>query len=301
MVKTCALTVEYGQIPEVLLLGNGINRAFEFASWDELIQQIGTKQFCADEEACIKRAPYPLQPVILTGDHVGTKMKEISADLSALKTISQEEELLRKFASLHVDAILTTNYTFELEKSINPDFKCLPRRTCNARMVAYSEGGSYNTQQLHTYFRVDEKAPPIWHIHGEASRHNTMILGHYYYGKLLAKMQQYVSSLIARRNAIDKMKRDMEMRSWLDYFLLGEVHIVGLGMALSEMDLWWLINCKKRHFADRKVILYKPDIKPEERLLAEAYGVVVRQDGYLGDNDYKAYYEWLCGELGKIL
>ena len=91
----------------------------------------------------------------------------------------------------------------------------------------------------------------------------------------------------------------MELRSWLDYFMLGDVHIVGLGMALSEMDLWWLVNCKKRHFPGRKVILYKPDIKPEEKLLAEAYGVTVNADGFTGD--YKAYYSWLCTELEKTL
>ena len=89
------------------------------------------------------------------------------------------------------------------------------------------------------------------------------------------------------------------MRSWLDYFLLGDVHIVGLGMSLSELDLWWLVNCKKRHFPDRTVTLYKPDIRPEEKLLAEAYGVRVNTAGFTGD--YKAYYQWLYEELKEKL
>jgi hypothetical protein len=126
-----------------------------------------------------------------------------------------------------------------------------------------------------------------------------MVLGHYYYGKLLAKMQQYISSLLSRYNARVAKGQSMNLRSWLDYFMLGDVHIVGLGMALSELDLWWLINCKKRHFPDRQVILYKPDIKPEEKLLAEAYSVTVNTDGFTGD--YKAYYNWLCTELERIL
>ena len=122
-----------------------------------------------------------------------------------------------------------------------------------------------------------------------------MILGHYYYGKLLAKLQQYVPSLIRRYHAGKSSQEGIELRSWLDYFMLGDVYIVGLGMALSELDLWWLVNCKKRHFPDRKVYFYKPDIKPEEKLLAEAYGMIVVTEGYCGD--YKAYYAWLCEKL----
>lgn len=79
-------------------------------------------------------------------------------------------------------------------------------------MIAYDREGKYNTEQLHTYFQI-ENAPSVWHIHGEAARHGTMILGHYYYGKLLSKMQQYVSSLIARHGASTSRGQDMEARS----------------------------------------------------------------------------------------
>ena len=34
------LRLAYGQVPKVLLIGNGINRAHGFASWDELIESI---------------------------------------------------------------------------------------------------------------------------------------------------------------------------------------------------------------------------------------------------------------------
>ena len=236
------LQLSCGQIPKILVLGNGINRAHGFASWDELIESIRTKDLSDDERESIKSIPYPLQPVILTGDHLGTQMKSISRSLSLLKAAADENGMLRTFAALPVNAILTTNYTNELEKALNQDFNCLPGRRCSFRKSAYAESGKYITEQLHTYFDVDEY-PPIWHIHGEAARHNTMVLGHYYYGKLLAKMQQYMSSLLSRYNISVSKGQSMEMRSWLDYFMLGDVHIVGLGMDLSERDLWWLVNC----------------------------------------------------------
>ena len=293
------LQVANGQTPKVLLMGNGINRAFGFASWDDLIESVRIKDLSEAEKECMQFVPYPLQPVILTEDHLGTRMKEIAGELSELKASEDEDVLLRKFASLPVDAILTANYTYEIEKALDLDFMCVPKRKCKARKVAYDEGGKYNTEQLHTYFSLSEQKSSIWHIHGEAARPNTMVLGHYYYGKLLAKMQQYVSLFLARYNAIAAKQQEFRVRSWIDYFMIGEVHIVGLGMALSELDLWWLINCKKRHFPDTKVVLYKPVIRTEEKLLAEAYGVTVETEGF--SKDYKAYYEWLYKLLEEKL
>ena len=48
--------------PNVLLLGNGINRAYDFASWDELINSIKTKDLTEAEMGALKKVPYPLQP-----------------------------------------------------------------------------------------------------------------------------------------------------------------------------------------------------------------------------------------------
>ena len=47
------LRIEYGQVPKVLLFGNGINRAFDYASWDDLIKSISTKELSKNEELCM--------------------------------------------------------------------------------------------------------------------------------------------------------------------------------------------------------------------------------------------------------
>ena len=88
------LQLAYGQVPKVLLLGNGINRAYGFASWDELIESIRTKDLSNSEKENVKNVPYPLQPVILTGDHLGTQMKTVSEQLSLLKAAAEENEML---------------------------------------------------------------------------------------------------------------------------------------------------------------------------------------------------------------
>jgi hypothetical protein len=277
-------------------LGNGINRAYDYASWEELIKSISTKTLTPDEKEAIKAVPYPLQSVILTADQIDTQMKKISESLSAEKASPAEEELLRQFAMLPMDAILTTNYSYELEKALIPDFHSEFGKVCRCRNVAYEKSGKYDRRQLHTYFSADGDLPTIWHVHGEAARPDTMILGHYFYGKLLAKMQKSVSNIIRRYKGCQSRKKDFNIRSWLEYFLIGDVHIVGCGMALSEMDLWWIVNCKKRNFPDSRVVLYKPDIHPEEHLLADAYGVEVETGG-LENDDFRKYYEWICEQL----
>ena len=51
------LQLAYGQVPKVLLLGNGINRSYGFASWDELIESIRTKDLSDSEKEGIKNVP----------------------------------------------------------------------------------------------------------------------------------------------------------------------------------------------------------------------------------------------------
>ena len=81
--------------------------------------------------------------------------------------------------------------------------------------------------------------------------------------------------------------------------MLSDIYIVGLGFDLSELDLWWLINCKKRHAPHTKIVLYKPDISLEQRLLAQSYNVEVVSDGLVGE-DYKGYYKKIYEELKEL-
>ena len=93
------LQLAYGQVPKVLLLGNGINRAYGFASWDELIESIRTKDLSDSEKENVKNIPYPLQPVILTGDHLGThgsfgiSHTPLRVDCASMVTIAVPQQL----------------------------------------------------------------------------------------------------------------------------------------------------------------------------------------------------------------
>lgn len=70
------MKITHGKIPKILLLGNGINQAYDYASCEELFQSIRTKTLTPDEEKSMKAVLYPLQPVILTADQIDTQMKK---------------------------------------------------------------------------------------------------------------------------------------------------------------------------------------------------------------------------------
>ena len=95
-----ALYIKYGERPKVLMMGNGINKAYGFASWDGLIESVRTKDFSALELKGLKRVPYPLQPVILTGDRIDTRMKVLSKELSEIQAPEEEEPWIEELCSI---------------------------------------------------------------------------------------------------------------------------------------------------------------------------------------------------------
>ena len=62
----------------------------------------------------------------------------------------------------------------------------------------------------------------------------------------------------------------------------------------SEMDLWWLINCKKRNFKNGgNIYLYEPDMEDNKhialRSLAETFDIKYSKV-HIKKGEYKKYY-----------
>lgn len=60
--------IDSRRIPNILLLGNGINRVFGNSSWDNLLDNISTGEFDSDERfaVALHELPYALQTVVIT-------------------------------------------------------------------------------------------------------------------------------------------------------------------------------------------------------------------------------------------
>ena len=286
-----------GKRPKVLLLGNGLNQAYSEISWDDMLDDIKDKDKYK-EDAKNYIMPMPLKAAMLTGNKLAGKMHEIVKERSksgqnggdvsednGKKRITWEyfatagEELRTQIRNLvsGFDYVLTTNYSYEIEMALLDTGSLKIDRI--TKMMNFHEVDNAQTQFLINTFNL-VKGVPVWHIHGEARKPDSMIIGHEYYGKQLKRCVERIDGVRienkdGKKNRKDKYTtqraKDDEYRknitnrkaqkigSWIDAFVLGDVYILGFSMDMSESDLWWLISYKaaKKDICG-KTVFYDP-------------------------------------------
>ena len=247
------------KFPKVLLIGNGINRAFGGDSWTGILKRISKRNDIPIDDL---KSPMPLQAVLVTNN-------DIKAALDSHKNLfygsinnTGQESAYKSILSLGFDHILTTNYSYELEiasldKDTISDYELL-------KMVSHTTAVERAEPKylLHTYNQCKYKNiyNKIWHIHGEARKPDGMVLGHYYYSNLLCRMKNYLDKKGTTYKKKQDAGKDISFDSWLDALVLGNVYIIGFGYDLSEFELWWLLNRKYREKADKgKVYFFVPE------------------------------------------
>lgn len=291
--------------PKVLLIGNGINRAFGGAGWSALLKALHTNPKIPFEK--IKDLPFPLQAVLATEDQVDTAMLKKKEAFYGADHIEELKQPLQALLGAGFDHILTTNYSYELERVAGI---CKRRDGEDCKKYQDHTRETDRAEQkylLHTFYRVPYNGVEnkVWHIHGEARKKDSIVLGHYYYGNLLGKYQE-----ILRRRGNRQLKRQDAgeppiIESWLEAFIMGDVYVLGFGFDYSEMDLWWLLNRKKKENADHGTVWYfAPGEDPVKLSLLDAYGVQTEDLGFhVEPEDYKPFYtaaiEKICAEMAE--
>ncbi|WP_026509395.1 hypothetical protein [Butyrivibrio sp. LC3010] len=218
-------------------------------------------------------------------------------------TLEEEQKtLLIRYLSIPFDAVLTVNYSYEVECALDTTFNL--KKESPSKYRKSTQKGSKPQEQLglFKYFTVNNQN--IWHIHGEAARPSSMVMGHYYYGKLLSEIQKRIPYVIKAYKSSMKQGTPFIPKSWIDYFLLGNVYIVGFGMDPSEMDIWWLVNCKKRHFKGcGNIYFYEPNLdEPKNyavRALVDTLGISTFTQKVNNGQKFREYYELLPSEIQK--
>lgn len=238
-----------------LLLGNGINRVALQKEWLLILRELA-HEFGADDLA-----------QHLEGKPLSMFIEELSAR-STGRFRDAENSVKRAFAQLlnQIDpieahrricdpfrVIMTTNYDFTLEEALvgplhSPAFLAPESR--------YS-----------LFRRYQAGSKEVWHLHGDAARPASMVLGFDQYAGSLQKIRNYVmtgievSSLPYRlsspvKSGILDFHVTRPVYSWVDHFLRDHVHIVGLGMDFTEIDLWWLLVHKRRRDHRSGLVFY---------------------------------------------
>lgn len=283
--KNRELTISLKKPPKVLLIGNGLCMALEQKGFGDILWDICNKNRNDLEKEEFKRLslPFPQKVIVATSDQVNTNMNYLAKGLREIKLSPENREyVLGLIRNADVDAILTTNYSYEIENTLYESYN--KSSYIEHRRHTKKEIDESLPDQLHQFIDLSDVgiAAPLWHIHGEAYRPNSMVMGQYYYGRLLGYIRDELQNFFIRKGMAEKAgKTTMAVHSWVDYFLLGDVHILGFGLDPSEMDLWWLINFKKMRFNSTSVWYHNLKMDREEEgkyHLMKACGIQFDED-----------------------
>ena len=285
------------RFPQVLLLGNGINRLSGSSDWKQLIGKINTNARLNPEDKEQFDIPYPLLAVLAADGDVDNAVKSHLELFGGLYDgeLDKIRPYLSRLLSLGFDDILTTNYSYELERVAYPK---ITRGGKGCRGIMKHTAPVKRAEPkylLHTYSEVKygEAVNRVWHIHGEVRKPNSIVLGHYNYGSLLRRMQDVLGSRENVQYRLEMANRPPVMDSWLDAFIMGDVYILGFGFDFSEFDLWWLLERKKREKASHGIVrFYSPTHGNDFKLMMmETYGAEIISFGFTRPKpDYEGFY-----------
>jgi len=276
-----------------LLLGNGLNQLVGTMDWPGLMRSLagGTPDG--------KISSWPLEFERIYGERnknqgkEAVKKKDLKKQFRACleKSLSTIKDwpLLPEFTSLPVKHILTTNYDYNLEKAINPQFRRekSPKKTME-KLYSLSRKIMPDGQPLEKAVKV------IWHIHGEIGAPESICLGFEHYCAQMGAMRHFLTKppedLPERPNLnqfLEKPPEAWEQNpvSWLTLFFTHNLYIIGLSLSFMEMDLWWLLTYRhqyqlEHHNAPKNKIVYfcRAGYEPEAEILKlmSAVGLEVR-------------------------
>ncbi|MEO6288943.1 MAG: SIR2 family protein [Ginsengibacter sp.] len=243
----------------ILLIGNGINRVNpESLSWEGVLKSL-------IEKSGVKNVRIGSKPLTFLFEEISHKMEggatrenicRLKKHVRALiETKIKHGRIHEKFTSLPVENILTTNYDYCLEKSLNNDFvRQKINREKNADFKKYS---------LVTHNEVQGKS--IWHIHGELCNDVLTETGNEYseqsimlgFDQYLAYVDKILKVFIEHANGKEtgmKNEKPGLDKTWLSFFFTHDIHIIGLEFGLFESHLWAILNFRAKLLDRNKCI-----------------------------------------------
>ena len=242
MTKNNDLLLDMTRKPRVLLLGNGLLRLAGGGDWSALLNRLSG----SEKSVNLKGIPYAMKPEALCGPDVESVQRQAAQVIDN----SPVHDLLAELLRMDFDAILTTNYTYEIETAMTGKSWTEYQRRKTFRALDGNPGVRHNTCICNLVTRADGRVVPVFHIHGEKWRKHSLVLSYYSYAKAVSKLCDFNRQ---RANIYQESQlegKPLQVQSWLDYFLMGDVYSVGLSMDTSEFDLWWAIERKAREKAE---------------------------------------------------
>ena len=282
------LKLNTSSIPLVLLLGNGVLRLAGGGNWDGLLHAIETPP---PKKRDLSHVPFAMQPEAICGVNVEEVQRKTA--LAIKDNENDPQNILWRLLHLPFDAILTTNYTYEIESILSGGEWTEKKRRDAFIALDGNSRVRHNTYICSKVLTCDGRVIPVFHIHGERMRKHSLVLSYYSYANAVSRL---ITLNKKRGNEYQEKQESGEkinVLSWLDYFLLGEVYAVGFGFDTSEFDIWWAVERKAREKARHgrlHAIMTENDIKTKpQSILFEAMDVDLQE--FKPGNDYLKTYE----------
>lgn len=295
---------------KTLLFGNGFNRAVEDEqnqpSWTELLKAIGCQiNLLKCEQKCGQHIQNVSNTLLYENAFLSNSTISDEADIkNKVVKIMREirsNELYEKAIKSNFDEYITTNYD-------NAFIECI--EFCNGEEVDSDNSEKIYSIRRHLEFNVENRTIKLWHIHGNLSNYKSIQLGLDHYAGSIGKIDAYLKGnyeyVIEGKNkkileVVDKhhLKKNkrLDRISWIDLFFDSNIHIIGLALDYSEIDLWWILNKRARLMKSGKVVTNNKvtyysnsEIDPGKKQLLESFNVkVVEVVRYKENNsiDYK--------------
>ena len=225
-----------------ILFGNGVNLLDGGISWNKLLMDLSKKYFLPPIQNNTLKYEYIILPqkekeqgglaadgMILCDKNNKRLTLPIHTEDNHKRTICQELKKMKPsyfyslLADLGFNHYITTNYELFLNQ-------------------AFKERGFKNTVHAaedrlykHESFESNDRSVTIWNIHGDTDDEKSIMLGLSEYCNYVARIDRYLNSEDVKQG-----------QSWINLLFNTNVHIVGLGMAYEEIDLWNVLVTRKR-------------------------------------------------------
>lgn len=262
---------------QTILFGNGINRLsgndFE---WGNLLKKVLKVDAFISEGV-----PYTHQfeDIYLNGKcdtnkllarsqnkKLDYKVKEALSQMLKDSKFEESAKIYKQMSDLKADYYMTTNYDGMFERTlIDNGYNCT-RESVSSDYINIHRRITYKLKGRHNIV--------FWPIHGDYRKYSTMMFGFDHYCSSLVTLGNYMregqtrnggyydsnmykgykrtksnSSYLfySMRRREQMNSRAFEIKFWSDLFFLTDVHIIGLGMDFTEIDLWWILNRRYKY------------------------------------------------------
>lgn len=304
-----------------ILFGNGINRlSWSGMSWGALLNEIVEENKQLLDSSTIN-STHIFDDICYNGKSTSSNVTEIK-ELFKEKIIEAREgandetaSAYKNLINLHAEHYLTTNYDGYVEKLLEDEFG----------KPTYRNSGHYISVHRKYIYAKGDKRVSFWPIHGDFNKTETMMLGFSHYCVSISALCHYLTNGSTRLNGyhdgrsslhnyrkwkeqhhasyiqykIKEKKINDNPSFWADLFFTTDVHIIGLELDFSEIDIWMVLNRRKQLLKNgnirNKIFFY--GLHGNNWSLLEAYGVDLYSPEF--DGNWSDFYNKCIQKMKK--